>query len=381
MRKFRILHTESSTGLGGQEYRIVAEAKGMGLRGHSVVIAGPGNSQLIALARKEGVQYEEIPVGILGWGQLVPLFLKLITEYQIQVIHTHGSQDSWTASVAGHLSSLKPIIIRSRHKSTLISQTWKHQWLYKHLPHGVMTTSEQIRNNIIASQAVDPTRTFSVPTGVDLSIFNAANSHEDLRKELGIGRESVVLGTVAFLRNYKGIHLCLEAVEWLRHKFPSLKYLVVGEGPEDLRLREQAKALGIESHVSFLGFRADVHRVLATLDIFVLPSTEAEGVPQAITQAMAMNVPVVAASTGGIPEVVEHQVTGLLVPANDVRLLREYLLTLIEDERLRIRLGKKGRDFIVGSHSSEAMIENVEGMYASLWKKEKRDTDMVRIGM
>ena len=374
MRKFRILHTESSRGLGGQEYRIVAEAKGMGLRGHHVVIAAPKDSPLIAYAREEGVQCEGIPVGILGWGRLVPVFLKLILEYQIQVVHTHGSQDSWTASVAGRLSSLKPIIIRSRHKSTPISQTWRHQWLYKYLAHGVMTTSEQIRKDIISRQAVDPMRAFSVPTGVDLSIFNPEETTDDLRNELGIPRESIVLGTVAFLRTYKGLHLCLEAVRWLRHRVPSIRFLVVGDGPERFRLQEQAKTLGIQSQVLFLGFRSDVHRVLATLDIFVLPSTEAEGVPQAITQAMAMNIPVVASSTGGIPEVVEHESTGLLVPVRDSRLLRENLFTLIEDKYLRVRLGKRGRESIVSSYSCHAMLDNIEGMYASLWQREKRDT-------
>ena len=96
MEKFRILHTESSRGLGGQEYRILAEAKAMGLRGHDVVIAAPGNSQLANLAKEGGLHCEAIPVGMSGWGRLVPLFLKLLVKHKIQIVHTHGSQDSWT---------------------------------------------------------------------------------------------------------------------------------------------------------------------------------------------------------------------------------------------------------------------------------------------
>ena len=371
MPKFRILHTESSHGLGGQEYRIISEAKGMSLRGHYVLIAAPKDSQLIKLAHQEGIQYQEVSVGIWGWGRLVPTFLKMIVDHQIEIIHTHGSQDSWTASIAGRLSSLKPIIIRSRHKSTPISQTCRHRWLYKYLPHGVMTTSQHIQKEIIARLGLDPNRTYSVPTGVDLNVFDAAKTDDSVRKEFGISKEVTLLGTVAFLRDYKGIHLCLDAVKVLRHKFPTLTFLVVGEGPEETRLREKAKVLGIQKHVYFSGFRTDIHRVLASLDIFVLPSTEGEGVPQAITQAMAMGVPVVGASTGGIPEVVEQNLTGLLVSANDVGALTHNLVRLIEDKQLRTRLGQNGREFIAKFYTMETMIEKVERMYASLWKEER----------
>ena len=140
MKKFRILHTESSHGLGGQEYRVLSEAKAMGLRGHQVVIAAPAKSQLTRLAKQEGIHCEAIPVGISGWGRLVPLFLKLLVKHQIQIVHTHGSQDSWTASLAGRLSSYRPVIVRTRHKSTPVSVSFRHDVLYRYLPHVVTTT-------------------------------------------------------------------------------------------------------------------------------------------------------------------------------------------------------------------------------------------------
>jgi glycosyltransferase involved in cell wall biosynthesis len=351
----------------------------MSRHGHAVKIIAQPNSFLAKQAQEMGLSTITFRMNWLLSGLLLFSFIRIIKKYGIQVLVTHGSIDSWTTFVAGRLSSLKPIMIRARHKSTPISQTWRHQWLYKYLPHGVMTTSERVRKDMITRQMLDPDRTFSVPTGVDLGVFDVTNTENDLRKEFEIGKESIVLGTVAFLRDYKGIHLCLDAVALLKYKFPSLRFLVVGDGPEALRLKEKAKVLGIQSHVIFLGFRSDVNRVIASLDIFVLPSTAGEGVPQVITQAMAMGVPVVAAATGGIPEVVQHDVTGLLVQANDVNMLANNLLKLIDDDVLRTRLGRKGRELIVRSYSIESMIDKIEDMYGNLWKKEKGAIDIMGV--
>jgi glycosyltransferase involved in cell wall biosynthesis len=379
LRTFRILHVESSRGAGGQEIRILLEAQTMSRHGHAVKIIAQPNSFLAKQAQEMGLSTITFRMNWLLSGLLLFSFIRIIKKYGIQVLVTHGSIDSWTTFVAGRLSSLKPIMIRARHKSTPISQTWRHQWLYKYLPHGVMTTSERVRKDMITRQMLDPDRTFSVPTGVDLGVFDVTNTENDLRKEFEIGKESIVLGTVAFLRDYKGIHLCLDAVALLKYKFPSLRFLVVGDGPEASRLKEKAKALGIQSQIKFLGFRSDVNRVMASLDIFVLPSTAGEGVPQVITQAMAMGVPVVAAATGGIPEVVQHDVTGLLVQANDVNMLANNLLKLIDDDVLRTRLGRKGRELIVRSFSIDSMIDKIEDMYGNLWKKEKGAIDIMGV--
>lgn len=365
-KPWRILHTESSMEMGGQEYRVLDEACGMANRGHEVILAVPKGSQMTSVARQKGLSLEFTPSGTVAWLNLVLAYLRIIHLYRIQIVNTHGSLDSWTASVAGRLSSHKPIIIRTRHKSTSISQTWRHQWLYKHLPHGVMTTSEHIRRDMITKQALDPFRTCSVPTGVDLGIFDSTNTHDDLRKELGIEKESIVLGIVAFLRDYKGVHLCLDTVELLRHHFPSLKLLVVGDGPEGARLREKAKALDIESHVLFAGFRSDIHRVLTTLNIFVLPSTAGEGVPQAITQAMAMGVPVVATSIGGIPEVVIHEQTGMLAPANNVEALTHCIQVVLNDATLCAKMVARAKALVAQSYSLEVMLDAVEKFYGEM---------------
>ncbi len=365
-KPWRILHTESSMGLGGQEYRVLNEARGMEQRGHRAILAIPRNSQITFLAEQKGLSYEATPSGTLAWSYLIFTYLRIIHRHRIQIVNTHGSLDSWAASLAGRLSPLKPIIIRTRHKSTPISQTWRHQWLYKHLPHGVMTTSERIRKDMVMSQALDPAQVRSVPTGVDLEVYSATNIRGNLREEFGLAHDAIVLGTVAFLRDYKGIHLCLDAINLLRHSVPNVRFLVVGEGPEGLRLREKAEALGLQQHVHFAGFRSDVHQVLAALDVFVLSSTAGEGVPQAVTQAMAMGVPVVAAAIGGIPEVVIHEKTGMLVPENNINALTHCIQVILNDVALREKVIREAKALVAQSYSLDRMLDSVEQFYGEM---------------
>jgi len=266
----RILHTESSMGLGGQEYRVLAEAQGMVARGHSVLVAAPRQSQLALLAQKQGLKTEFTTAGKEGWVTLVPTFLRIIHHHQIDLVNTHGSLDSWTASFAARVSSRRPVVIRTRHKSTPISRTWRHRILYRILPHAVMTTSESIRKDMVIGQGLDPSRILAVPTGVDLRQFNETAFHRAGREELGISDEAPVLGTVAFLRDYKGLHLCLDAIRALIEEFPSLVYVIVGEGPEEKNLRAKTQALGLTDHVRFLGFREDIPRLLASI-IIIFP--------------------------------------------------------------------------------------------------------------
>lgn len=365
---FRILHTDSSSGLGGQELRIVSEAKGMVARGHQVVIAAPFNSQLAQLASQEGIPSEGIPVGPDGWRRLVPCFLRCMTRYRIQVVHTHGSQDSWTASFAGRLSKEKPLIVRARHKSTPISPSFRHGVLYRHLPHAVVTTGEFVRRQFIQHHQLHPDSVFSIPTGVDLQRFRPGTPSAGLRESLGIEEKAPMVGTVTFLRHEKGIHILIEAVGLLKDRFPHLRCLIVGIGPEYSNLHALIRQHRLDSMVVFAGLRNDIPALLSLLDIFVLPSLE-EGMPQSLTQALAMECPVVASEVGAVPEVIRNGHTGLLVPANNPQALAEKMDFLLFHPEQGKRMGQAGRNVIEQDYSFDRMLDQTEQLYVRLWEK------------
>ena len=368
MKKFRILHTESSQGLGGQEYRILAEAKAMTLRGHNVVIAAPGNSQLANLAKEGGLHCESIPVGLSAWGRLVPMFLKLLVKHKIQIVHTHGSQDSWTASIAGRLSSLRPIIIRTRHKSTPVSVSFRHDVLYRYLPHAVFTTGEAVRQQLITQNRLKPDAVFSIPTGVDIKKFQLGESCAKVKTNLGILMEQPVVGTVSFLRPEKGLNVLIDALSLLQKEFPTVCCVIVGTGNEHEKLLARIRQRKLDEAVILAGFRKDIPELLSTMDVFVLPSLE-EGMPQSLLQAMAMERAVVASSVGGVPEVIRDGQTGFLVTSQDPGALAEKIGILLRDPDQRKVFGQAGRLAIADSYSLDAMLQKTEQLYSHLWEE------------
>ncbi len=364
-RPMRILHTESSSGMGGQEYRVLEEAQGMEKRGHTVVVAAPHGSQLAALAEQRGLQVKTTTSGKRGWITLVPSYLRILKHYEIDVVNTHGSLDSWTASIAGRISSRRPIIVRTRHKSTPVSRTWRHRLLYGKLPHVVTTTGEAVRQGLMTRNRLSPSRVISIPTGVDLERFHPQPPDASLRKSLGLGSQGPLIGAVTFLRPEKGMAVLIEAVRWLKQRFSTVECVIIGDGGEQPALLDRIRELGLEHCVHLIGFRQDVPALLAILDVVVIPSFE-EGIPQSLTQALAMERPVVASAVGGVPEVVQDGLSGLLVPPRNPEILAEKIACLLSDPIAATRMGKIGRQVIHERFSMEHMLTQTELVYRQL---------------
>ncbi|MBA3612030.1 MAG: glycosyltransferase family 4 protein [Nitrospirales bacterium] len=365
----RILHTESSSGMGGQEYRVLEEAQGMEKRGHTVVVAAPHGSRLAALAEQRGLQVKTTTSGKRGWITLVPSYLWILKHCEIDVVNTHGSLDSWTASIAGRISSRRPIIVRTRHKSTPVSRTWRHRLLYGKLPHVVTTTGEAVRQGLMTRNRLSPSRVISIPTGVDLERFHPQPPDVSLRKSLGLGNQGPLVGAVTFLRPEKGMMVLIEAVGWLKKRFSTVECVIIGDGGEKPALLDRIRELGLEHCVHLVGFRQDVPALLAILDVVVIPSFE-EGIPQSLTQALAMERPVVASAVGGVPEVVQDGVNGLLVPPRDPEILAEKIAGLLHDPIAATRMGKVGRQVVQERYSMEHMLTQTEMVYRRLMQSK-----------
>jgi len=349
--------------LGGQEFRIINEIAGMVKRGHYVVLAVQPCSQLAIRAKQHGIVVEEVNMSPVRWLWLIVVFLKIITRHQIEVVNSHGSIDSWTAAIAGRFSRRYPLIIRTRHKSTMISKTWRHRVLYQRLPHAVTTTGEAVRNLVIQQADVPAERVFSIPTGVDLEAFHPDVTGHSRKAQRSLTDQPLVIGTVAFFRTYKGLSYLLEAFHIVASSFPHAKLHLVGDGPDYASIVKKRDELGLHEQVVLTGFQEDVAPLLASFDVFVLTSIEAEGVPQSLTQAMAMGVAVVATDVGSVREVVEHETTGLLVEAKDSGSLAHAIIRLATNQELREKLGQSAKRHIAESYSFHGMLVRTECVY------------------
>jgi len=183
-----------------------------------------------------------------------------------------------------------------------------------------------------------------------------------LRKELTRMPQQPLILTVARLDNrHKGLDFLVSAAALV----PGAQFVIAGEGPDRAILESQAKSLGVADRVILLGHRSDIPDLLATCDLFVLPSFF-EGLPVSVVEAMASGKPVVATAIGGTDEAVENGVTGLLVPPGDAVRLAEAIRAVLADAALAARMGSAGRRRAQEEFSAEMMIRRTEALYDEL---------------
>ena len=359
----RIMHTESSEGLGGQEFRTLAESESMARRGHDVLLVTQIDSQMESLARNAGLAVE--PINMNRWTLPcgVHMVYKLIDRFSPDIVHTHGSTDTWIAGIAARLAPQRPILIRTRHKATPISTGWLSRFLYEKLADRIITTGETIRNAMHIQNGFDQTRIFSIPTGVDLLKLQNGSRNSHLRKELSLPADAILVGMVGFLRFEKGVLYFVDAAKHLLQSVKNCWFCIAGDGPIKEKVRARIRELGLENRVHLLGYREDVPQILAALDVLVLPTTGSEGISQVLLQALGLEKPVVATDTGGTKEVVLHGYTGLLVPPADALALAQSIEQGIKDTYTSKQMGINGRRLIEKSYSLDHMIEATERLY------------------
>ncbi|MCS5491130.1 glycosyltransferase family 4 protein [Algoriphagus limi] len=200
------------------------------------------------------------------------------------------------------------------------------------------------------------------------------NAKPTLREELGLSPDQILIGMVGRINPGKGQGFFLEMTQELISKNSNLHFVLVGDpfpGYEPIleELLQKIEKDGLSAKVSYLGFREDIPQIMASLDIFVLPSVLPDSFPTVILEAMAAGKPIVATKSGGAVEMVEEGKTGFLIPIGDVNQGIKALNQLIEDKNLREKMGKAGQDRVLKEFSLEAFKENIKN---HLWQHLKR---------
>jgi glycosyltransferase involved in cell wall biosynthesis len=310
--------------------------------------------EVIRLARRSRI---DLP----AWWPL----LELLRGRRVDVVHSHmfGS-NMWSAL----FTALTPVPVFVAHV---------HSWAFENQPHRVLlerevlaraadvvlTVSQADRRRMLEVGRFPPEKVRVVMNG----IAPLAASRTDVRAELGIPADAEVVGTLAVLRREKAHEVLVDAAELLADEFPRLRLLIAGTGPEEERLRALVRARGLQNRVLLLGYRRDVADVLAALDVAVL-SSDREGSPLAVMEAMAAGKPVVATRVGGVPDLIEDGTHGLLVPPRDPRALAAALGKLLREPGLGAALGRRGRERQRREFDVATTVERIEVVYESLFR-------------
>ncbi|HXE36911.1 MAG TPA: glycosyltransferase family 4 protein, partial [Azonexus sp.] len=254
----------------------------------------------------------------------------------------------------------RPCIVRTRHLALPITS----KFTYSVLPDHVVTVSRFVENYLVAA-GVPREKITTVATGVDFAHYDRSAVAGDLRAELGLPADALLIGTVAILRAKKGHADILDAVPAVLQAFPDAHFVFAGDGPQTANLTARIAADGLTGRVHLLGLRRDVTNVLASLDVFVLP-THQEALGTAFIEAGAMGLPTVATHIDGVPEVVQDGRTGLLVPVMDGAAIAEAVSRLLADPIYRQGMGANAAEFVRRKFSREVMAQGMERLYTQL---------------
>jgi glycosyltransferase involved in cell wall biosynthesis len=332
----RVLMVDSERSWRGGQAQVLLLMRGLADTGVDVTLAAPADGALYARAadlRVTRIAWNARPASI---GSL----RGIMAGGKFDIVHTHASRAHGAVAIAR--SGLRPLPrhVVSRRVDFAVGGTPWGRWKYRRGADAYIAISAGVRDVLVAG-GVDPSLITLAPSGIDLEKFARVRDPAYLREEFHVAENDRVLVNVAALAPHKAQSVLLDALAALRGRIDA-RCFIVGEGELRGALERRARELGLASRVVFTGFRTDALEFIRLADVFVM-SSHLEGLGTSIMDAHALGAAVVATRTGGIPELVEDGVTGLLVPPDRPGLLADALARMLEDEALRdgcIRAGK-----------------------------------------
>jgi len=321
----------------------------------------------------EGARAKNIPVTVFRMKHLFDLKViaelkKYIIDQGFDLVHTHGVRANFVGRLAARNINIP--VVTTVHSS--IYHDYSHP-LKKLFYHRIEKMTRPFTDHFIAvagslkkelvQDGIPPERVDVVYNGLAPS-FSFEGTKTSLRKELGIPEDLPILMTIGRLEAVKNQALLLNIWATLS-KQEEFCGVIVGDGPLRQELENQAKALGIEDRVYFLGFRKDIFSLISQADVFILTS-HMEGLPITMLEAMAGRTPVVVSKVGGMPEVVELAKNGYTVPPGDVEQFAARIEEMIRQPELRERLAEQGYQTLMKHFTGEIFITNTINIYEKL---------------
>lgn len=286
-----------------------------------------------------------------------------------RIVHAHQCTP-WFYAALSRLFHFAPRLLLEEHGRFFpevrnLKRMLVNWLLVKRLTHRFVAVSRDIRARLRKYEGLDESRIDVIYNGVRPDKPLEPESRNALRNELGFEPDNFVVGTVGRFDPIKNLPLLIDGLARAGRKIPSLRGLLVGDGPAFAQIRSLAGEEGIADRVRLTGFRDDARSLIQCMDLFIL-SSFSEGTSMALLEAMAAGVPVVVTDVGGNPELVLTTETGWVIPSNSVEALTAAILESVSDVAKRRRYAEAGRRRFEDRFVFERMIENYRQVYRSL---------------
>ncbi|HWW90926.1 MAG TPA: glycosyltransferase [Solirubrobacteraceae bacterium] len=289
---------------------------------------------------------------------------RFLRRQRIDLLHTHKFGSNAWGTMTGRIARV-PVVLAHEH-------TWSYagnplrcfldRELVSRAADRFIAVSREDQRRMIEIERIDASRTLFLPIGITPTSRTLGH---DVRAELGIASDAPVIGLVGNLRPQKAHHVLVRAAALLVREWPRVQILIVGDGSERAHVEQLVRELALEPSIRFLGYRDDVPEVLAAIDIAVCCS-DFEGSPVAMLEYMEAALPVVSTAVGGVPDLIEQGVHGLLVPPGDPNALAGALDELLRDPQRAHAMGARGQERRRAEFDFDTMIGRLEDLYCDL---------------
>lgn len=373
-----VCHVASGDRWAGAEVQVATLLRALARRPElrlSAILLNEG--RLAEEARKCGVAVKVIPEAQNWFPAILAQATRHLRGQGIQVLHSHRYKENLLAALLAWRCGV-PHVVRSQHGMPEPFRGWKRlkqgglQWLDR-------MTARHATDRVIAvtvemsawlGRHTRPGQVVTIHNGLDREQAQSRLNAQQAKQRLGIPADGSVIGTAGRLEPIKRLDLFLLAAAQIAQAAGGARFVIVGEGSEETRLRELARAQGLGERALFLGHRDDIYDVLRALDLFVI-SSDHEGLPMVLLEAMNLGVPVVSRAVGGICEVIENHVSGVLVDSVEPAALARACLDLLADEGARRRLAAAGPQRVAERFSAEKTAAQVADLYRSLVEQDR----------
>jgi glycosyltransferase involved in cell wall biosynthesis len=387
MRRVKVLRIIARLNIGGPAIHTILLTAGLDSEKFESTLVtgveGEYEGNMLDLAAAKGVKPVIIPQlrrNIDPVGGFIALFklYRLMRREKPHIVHTHTATAGLLGRLAARLAGA-PVVLHTFHGHVLHGYfgplrskalVWMERTLAR-LSDRIVTVSEGQRRELAGYGIATLEKITVIPLGFELEDLLACESHRgELRRELGLAEGNKLIGIVARLVPIKNHRLFLQSAKAVAEAVPQARFLVVGDGELREDLEAYACDLGLDGQVLFTGWRRDLARLYADLDVVVLTSIN-EGTPVSLIEAMAAGVPVVATAVGGVPDVVVEGETGHLVEAGDVKGTAEAIIELLRNPEKAKEMGSAGRKAVYPRFAARTLLANVEGLYAELLRQKR----------
>ena len=326
---------------GGGEKWMLTAASAMAVRGHRVSLCAPTGSQLLERAPDAIETFAVDFVRDFDPRSFLRVW-KHCRQRRIDVFCLNMDRVLRVGGLAARLAGV-PAVIPRRGSEFPLKGHLNYRFQYRAVATAMIVNSRATERALCRGLSWRPRgRVHVLTNGLDLEPYDRARPRGEVRRELGLRDDDLVVLEVGELTTRKNAALLVSVVPTLRERFPTLRVLLVGEGDQREPLERQITALGVGDHVRLLGFRRDVDDLYGAADVYA-HTAHVEGFGFAVAEAMACRLPCVVTNASSLPEVIEAGVTGLLFEDDDAPGLRDALATYLDDPERRRRDAAAGR--------------------------------------